>query len=103
MRIGLKRGQPAVLDQTTLDIPMPLSAPNFRVRTDIAPGAVSPVCVQMPVGPRRFAFNVRQSESACRVMAVDVLVDDRCVRGCARRQGIVGTDRELILARPVIF
>jgi hypothetical protein len=53
--------------------------------------------------PRRFAFNVRQSESACRIMAVDVLVDDRCVRGCARRQGIVGADRELILARPVIF
>ena len=51
MRIGLKRGQPTVLDQTTLDIPMPLSVPNCHVRTDIVPGAVSPVGVQMPVSP----------------------------------------------------
>lgn len=41
--IHLKKGEPVVLELTTLDVPMGLNAPDFGVRSDIMPGAVSRV------------------------------------------------------------
>jgi cytochrome c oxidase subunit 2 len=41
--IHLKKGVPAVLELTSADVPMGLSAPDFRVRADILPGMVSRV------------------------------------------------------------
>lgn len=42
-RILLKKGQPVVLEFTTLDVPMGFNAPDFGVRTDILPGMASRV------------------------------------------------------------
>jgi cytochrome c oxidase subunit II len=42
-RIELKKGQPVVLELTTLDVPMGFNAPDFHVRSDIVPGTVSRV------------------------------------------------------------
>ena len=41
--IQLKKGVPAVLEFTTLDVPMGFNLPDFKVRTDILPDKVSRV------------------------------------------------------------
>ncbi len=41
--IRLKKGVPVTLELTTLDVPMGFNAPDFGVRADIMPGAVSKV------------------------------------------------------------
>ncbi|HTN66202.1 MAG TPA: cupredoxin domain-containing protein [Burkholderiaceae bacterium] len=41
--IHLERGVPVVLELTTLDVVMGFNAPDFGVRSDILPGAVSRV------------------------------------------------------------
>ena len=41
--IHLKRGEPVVLELTTLDVVMGFNAPDLGVRCDIVPGAVSRV------------------------------------------------------------
>ena len=42
-KIQLRKGVPAVLEFTTLDVPMGFSLPDFKVRTDILPDKVSRV------------------------------------------------------------
>ena len=39
--IQLKKGVPAVLEFTTLDVPMGFNLPDFKLRTDILPDKVS--------------------------------------------------------------
>jgi len=39
--IELKKGEPVVLEFTSLDVLMGFSLPDFKVRTDIPPGAVT--------------------------------------------------------------
>jgi cytochrome c oxidase subunit II len=41
--IRLKRGEPTVLELTTLDVVMGFSAPDFQVRANILPGKVTTV------------------------------------------------------------
>ena len=41
--IQLRKGVPAVLEFTTLDVPMGFNLPDFKVRTDILPDKVSRV------------------------------------------------------------
>ena len=42
-KIELKKGEPVVLEFTTADVLMGFNAPDFKVRTDIAPGQVARV------------------------------------------------------------
>ena len=39
--IQLRKGVPAVLEFTTLDVPMGFNLPEFKLRTDIVPGKVA--------------------------------------------------------------
>lgn len=54
--IHLKRGEPVVLELTTLDVVMGFNAPDFGVRCDIVPGAVSRVRFT-PERAGEFAFH----------------------------------------------
>lgn len=40
-KIQLQRGEPVTLEFTSLDVPMGFNAPDFGVRSDIMPGAVT--------------------------------------------------------------
>jgi cytochrome c oxidase subunit 2 len=42
-KIELRKGEPVVLEFTTADVLMGFNAPDFKVRTDIAPGQVARV------------------------------------------------------------
>ena len=53
--IKLQKGVPAVLEFTSLDLTMGFNAPDFGVRTDIVPGAVSRVRV-VPDKAGEFTF-----------------------------------------------
>jgi cytochrome c oxidase subunit 2 len=54
--IHLKRGEPVVLELTTLDVVMGFNAPDFGVRCDIVPGEVSRVRF-IPGRAGEFAFH----------------------------------------------
>jgi len=54
--IILRKGVPAVLELTSLDIVMGFSAPDFGVRTDVFPGKISRVKL-MPEQAGRFVFH----------------------------------------------
>lgn len=54
--IHLKRGEPVVLELNTLDVVMGFNAPDFGVRCDIVPGAVSRVRFT-PERAGEFAFH----------------------------------------------
>lgn len=54
--IRLKRGQPTILELTSLDVVMGFNAPDFGVRSDVLPGMVSRVRI-VPEKVGEFVFH----------------------------------------------